>query len=155
MQKIKVPPKERGHKQLGRSKAIWHLVQLQAFFIVGTLSTLETPVNVWHARVLLANYGVAYTLEVSGSLMCGGVREGNTVKIIENRSGQECSGRNFPRFSYHCRHFERLLAQDPCFNTSQIHVHMTDIACILYYMSQFPRRSEYHGSFHDLHEFEK
>lgn len=62
-----MPPKERGHKQLGRAAALWHLAQLQAFFLLGTATMLAPAVSVWHARLLIAGFGLAYTLEVRSS----------------------------------------------------------------------------------------
>ena len=63
-QKIRVPPKERGHKQLGRPNALWHLIQLNILFTIGFWTTLEKTQSVYHARVLLATYGIGYAFEV-------------------------------------------------------------------------------------------
>ena len=65
LQKIKVPPGERGFKQLGRLNAIWQLAQLAIFFGIGAMTTLEDTGNVALTRLLMANYGIAYAFEVS------------------------------------------------------------------------------------------
>ena len=64
LQKIRVPPKERGHKQLGKPNALWHLLQLNIVFSIGFFTTLEKTASVYHARLLLATYGIAYAFEV-------------------------------------------------------------------------------------------
>lgn len=67
-QEIKVPAKERGHKGLGRWNATMQLLQLNLLFIVGQWTTLEATGSVYHTRLLMANYGLAYSLEVSNKL---------------------------------------------------------------------------------------
>ena len=65
MQGVKLPAEERGHKQLGRAAAVWHLLQLQLLFILCAWTTLAPTDSPWHARVLLATSGLAYSYEAS------------------------------------------------------------------------------------------
>ncbi len=59
-----MPLKERGHKRLGRLNASWQLLQLHVLFLLGPWTTLEETHNAYHTRLLMANYGIAYSLEV-------------------------------------------------------------------------------------------
>jgi ethanolaminephosphotransferase len=49
IKRIRVPVKERGHKQLGRRNALQHLLQIQLVLVLGAISTLEPTSSVWHA----------------------------------------------------------------------------------------------------------
>lgn len=91
-QEIRVPVDERGQKQLGRQKAIWQLVQLQLLFILGPWTALEKTDNIYHTRILMATYGLAYSFEVRQSLGCS---SRHLEKAITHSSPDNCAA-TFP-----------------------------------------------------------
>jgi ethanolaminephosphotransferase len=61
--KILLPVKERGHKQLGRRNAGGHLIQLALINIVGALTMLSSMRSVSLCRASTAIFGIIYALE--------------------------------------------------------------------------------------------
>lgn len=59
-----LPIKERGHKQLGKWRAAWHLLQLLSFFVLGGVLVTLPGFAPGQGRVAFATFGVAYAMQV-------------------------------------------------------------------------------------------
>jgi hypothetical protein len=64
-----LPIKERGHKQLGKWRAAWHLLQLLSFFVLGGVLVTLPGFAPGQGRVAFATFGVAYAMQVGSCLL--------------------------------------------------------------------------------------
>ncbi|KAI3425927.1 hypothetical protein D9Q98_007899 [Chlorella vulgaris] len=64
-----LPIKERGHKQLGKWRAAWHLLQLLSFFVLGGVLVTLPGFAPGQGRVAFATFGVAYAMQATKFIM--------------------------------------------------------------------------------------
>ncbi|KAK9829687.1 hypothetical protein WJX72_007350 [[Myrmecia] bisecta] len=68
-QQPSMPLHERGHKQMGFSHALSHLVQIVLILVMGVIIMLEPATSPGQARAIVAMYGLVYALEATKLIM--------------------------------------------------------------------------------------